>query len=277
MILSGYYLKCVLADNLAPFVDIVFQNPQSAHGFEIIVGVYAAAFRIYGDFAGYSRIAIGISKLMGIDLMTNFDRPYFAISPADFWRRWHISLSTWLRDYLYIPLGGNRRTGFLTYRNLMVTMLLGGLWHGAAWNFVAWGLFHGGILCIWRWVAERSERTAASTLKQEGDQSPLRILFFFHITCFGWILFFVKQLSDVPMLIANCVTDWQWNGSIGLLTIIAFASPVILMEATGRQSKQVHAVFSWSKPARLFVYAATTIAICLCAAGDQHEFIYFQF
>jgi D-alanyl-lipoteichoic acid acyltransferase DltB (MBOAT superfamily) len=126
LILTGFYLKCVIADNMAPIAQRVFDHPESVQGMEIVIGVWAAAFQIYGDFAGYSRIAIGVAKLFGIDLMTNFNRPYLAVNPSDFWRRWHISLSTWLRDYLYIPLGGSRVSKVLTYRNLMITIDLGG-------------------------------------------------------------------------------------------------------------------------------------------------------
>ena len=112
-------------------------------GSEVLIGLYAFAFQIYGDFSGYSSIARGISKWLGFDLVINFHNPYLAVTPSDFWKRWHISLSSWLRDYLYIPLGGNRRGRLVEYRNLMITMLLGGLWHGASWTFVAWGLYHG--------------------------------------------------------------------------------------------------------------------------------------
>src|ERR1043165_1234325 len=134
LILLGYFKKVVLADNMAPFTKQLFEQPQSMHGTEVLFGLYAFAFQIYGDFSGYSDIARGLSNLMGFDLMVNFERPYFAANPADFWRRWHISLSTWLRDYLYIPLGGNRRGTARMYGNLLLTMFLGGLWHGAAWH-----------------------------------------------------------------------------------------------------------------------------------------------
>ena len=128
---------------------------ERAIGLEVLVGVYAFAFQIYGDFSGYSSIARGISKWMGFDLVINFHNPYLAVTPSDFWQRWHISLSTWLRDYLYISLGGNRGGRLAEYRNLMLTMLLGGLWHGASWTFVAWGLYHGAILCAYRLAGVR--------------------------------------------------------------------------------------------------------------------------
>src|SRR5690606_31155747 len=134
LILWGLYKKVFVADNLAKIVDPVYSDPSSATGFLILIATYAFAFQIYADFSGYTDIARGTAKLMGFDIMLNFKLPYFATDPSDFWKRWHISLSQWLRDYLYIPLGGNRLGEWLTCRNLMITMALGGLWHGAAWN-----------------------------------------------------------------------------------------------------------------------------------------------
>ena len=144
----GYFQKMFIADNLADLVDAVFDPSATPNGLDVLVAIYAFAFQIYGDFAGYSNIARGLSKLMGIELNVNFLFPYFVISPAAFWRNWHISLSTWLRDYLYIPLGGNRGGEARTTRNLMITMVLGGLWHGAAWTFVLWGAYQGVVLVI---------------------------------------------------------------------------------------------------------------------------------
>ena len=143
LILSGLVKKVDVADGVAALVSDVFSHEHPS-GVEVAVGLVCFAVQIYGDFSGYSDIARGVSKLLGIELMTNFRQPYFSTNPSEFWRRWHISLSSWLRDYLYIPLGGNRNGPRNTYRNLMLTMLLGGLWHGAAWNFVLWGLFRAG-------------------------------------------------------------------------------------------------------------------------------------
>src|SRR5439155_447135 len=148
LVLIGLCKKLVIADNMAAIANTVFfrfSDGQAAgvSGAEALLGVYAFAFQIYGDFSGYSSIARGISKWLGFELVVNFDNPYLAVSPSDFWRRWHISLSSWLRDYLYIALGGNRGGTLLIYRNLILTMLLGGLWHGANWTFIAWGLYHG--------------------------------------------------------------------------------------------------------------------------------------
>ncbi|MCB0307720.1 MAG: MBOAT family protein, partial [Calditrichaeota bacterium] len=139
LILWGMFKKVVIADRLGLYVNSVYNNPTEWTGWPVFLATLFFAFQIYCDFSGYSDIAIGAARIMGFRLMENFRRPYLAQSPSEFWRRWHISLSSWLRDYLYVPLGGNRGGERKTYRNLFLTMLLGGLWHGAAWNFVAWG------------------------------------------------------------------------------------------------------------------------------------------
>ena len=144
----GFFKKMFFADNIAPFVDEIFSYPIGLDSFSIILGTIAFGIQIYGDFSGYSDIAIGAALILGFKLPINFNKPYFATSPADFWRRWHISLSTWLRDYLYIPLGGSKKSNGQTYLNLAVVMFLGGLWHGASWNFVIWGVLHGVYLAI---------------------------------------------------------------------------------------------------------------------------------
>jgi len=150
LVMLGLFMKVVVADNLALIANGGFSEHEDVTGADALMGVYAFAFQIYGDFAGYSLIARGVSKWLGIDLMTNFKMPYLARNPSDFWQRWHISLSSWLRDYLYIPLGGNRGKKWKVYRNLMLTMLIGGLWHGAGWTFICWGGLHGILLCIYR-------------------------------------------------------------------------------------------------------------------------------
>jgi D-alanyl-lipoteichoic acid acyltransferase DltB (MBOAT superfamily) len=148
LFLIGMFKKVVVADNLAPMVDLSFSNPSANSALTLLIGLYAFAFQIYADFSGYSDMARGLAKFMGFELMVNFEQPYFSSSITEFWRRWHISLSTWLRDYLYIPLGGNRLGTWNTYRNLFLTMLIGGFWHGASWNFVIWGGLHGVYLSV---------------------------------------------------------------------------------------------------------------------------------
>ena len=158
LILSGLFLKVVIANHLAThIVDDVFAAPNRHSSLEVLVAVYGYAVQIFADFCGYTNIAIGVALLLGFEFPQNFASPYTAVSLQDFWRRWHMTLSRWLRDYLYIPLGGNRKGRIFTYRNLMLTMLLGGLWHGAAWTFVVWGGIHGLGLAV-----ERATRLAAA-------------------------------------------------------------------------------------------------------------------
>ncbi|MFC1453529.1 MBOAT family O-acyltransferase, partial [Verrucomicrobiota bacterium] len=162
LILWGLFKKVFVADNLATIVDPVFALDGSPGGGQVLVALYAFAFQIYCDFSGYSDIARGVGKCLGFDIMLNFRLPYFARNPRDFWQRWHISLSSWLRDYLYIPLGGNRRGSARTYANLAIVMLLGGLWHGAAGTFILWGGYHGFLLIAHRWLSQRFPEAASS-------------------------------------------------------------------------------------------------------------------
>jgi alginate O-acetyltransferase complex protein AlgI len=274
LILLGYVKKVVLADNMALLTTPMFENPQSVHGTEVLFGLYAFAFQIYGDFSGYSDIARGLANLMGFDLALNFRRPYLAVNPADFWRRWHISLSTWLRDYLYIPLGGNRDGTRRTYRNLMITMVLGGLWHGAGLHYLVWGIFHGVLLCVHRAAAPLVARLSfprAAALWRSASA-----IAFFHITCFGWLLFAVKGLPDVPILLRN-MGEASFHGRLVLMTLLLFAAPLMLMEIMEERADGVVVVKSWSPMLRLACYASIVAAIVLCGAFDRHAFIYFQF
>ena len=279
LILLGYCQKVVLADNMTPFTRPMFEEPQAFFGLSVIVGVYAAAFQIYGDFAGYSNIARGLAKVMGFDLMVNFNRPYLAANPGDFWRRWHISLSTWLRDYLYIPLGGNRHGKLATHRNLMITMLLGGLWHGAAWNFVAWGLFHGTLLSIHRVMRPSLERIEPQGRLGRIVWKTSTTIGFFHLTCLGWLLFFVKSLGDVPLLLRQMIDPFVINidAIYGILTILAFAGPIVLLEAFQEIRGVPYLAKFWPRPVRFCCYACAVVAIILCGDVGQHEFVYFQF
>lgn len=202
LILSGLIKKAVISDYISiNFVDRVFSNPELYTGFENLVAVYGYAIQIYCDFSGYSDIAIGLALLMGFKLPDNFRSPYKALSMTDFWRRWHISLSTWLRDYLYIPLGGNRKGKSRTYLNLMITMLLGGLWHGAAWKFVIWGGLHGAVLAIEKLLKFVKIKSTVFT----------RIagwFITFHLVCLGWI-FFRASDHHTGLSILNKITGFS--------------------------------------------------------------------
>ena len=193
--LLGLIKKVVIADGVAGSVDAVFTGADPTR-WDVIVGSWLFAVQIYGDFSGYTDIARGVAMILGFGLMRNFAQPYFAANPQEFWRRWHISLSTWLRDYLYISLGGNRGGRVATYRNLMLTMVLGGLWHGAAWNFVLWGAYQGGLLAVHRAIvgprAGAARRSALAPFWR-----ILKVAAFFQVVCYGWLLFRATSLDQI--------------------------------------------------------------------------------
>jgi alginate O-acetyltransferase complex protein AlgI len=201
LILSGLFLKVVIANHLAAhIVDEVFAAPDQHSSLEVLVAVYAYAVQIFADFCGYTNIAIGIALLLGFQFPQNFNSPYAAVSLQDFWRRWHMTLSRWLRDYLYIPLGGNRKGRVRTYVNLLVTMLLGGLWHGAAWTFVVWGGIHGVGLSVERALGGIRPTSAATRW--------LARLVTFHVVCFAWIFFRADSLSRAGQVLERLFTAW---------------------------------------------------------------------
>lgn len=278
--LIGYLKKVVIADRLAPFVDWGFAtgNPPFTDATSWLV-LYAFAFQIYGDFSGYSDIARGLAKLMGFELVHNFKAPYLTSNPASFWRHWHISLSVWLRDYLYIPLGGNRGGAFETVRNLMTTMLLGGLWHGAGFAFLAWGLFHGLLLVLHRgWLSLVGG--SGGTSRAGGWLLALQVVVFFHITCIGWLLFrsgsLPRQISQVETILGFLRTLWvppaQWSG---------FVWPVILLGSLALLLQWKHAAMdcfsAWSARRQAAGVAAVLTAIASIGVFDGSSFIYFQF
>lgn len=272
LLLLGFFKKVVVADNLAPLANDVFNAPGQVQGLGVFAGLLAFTFQIYGDFSGYSDIARGSARLMGFDLMLNFRMPYFATTPSDFWRRWHISLSTWLRDYLYIGLGGNRGGTWMTYRNLLLTMVLGGLWHGAAWHFVAWGAFHGLLLVAYR----PGEKALAAWFARSTANRLAGMALFFFWTLFGWLLFRVNHLADVPVLLGAMLQP-VGSGRLTLLTLACFAGPLLLLEALQERAGDMLVVKRWPAPARLACYAACVAAIMLCGSVERIQFIYFQF
>jgi len=198
MIISGLIKKAVISDYISlNFVDRIFDSPLSYTSFENLMAVYGYALQIYCDFSGYSDMAIGLALLMGFTLPKNFDNPYKSSSLAEFWRRWHISLSTWLRDYLYIPLGGNRKGKARTFLNLFLTMLIGGLWHGAAWKFVVWGGLHGAGLVVERFFKQ------FITLPKNYFISFIRTLLTFHFVVFCWVFFRAGSFNEASIVISQ--------------------------------------------------------------------------
>jgi alginate O-acetyltransferase complex protein AlgI len=204
LILSGLFLKVVIANDLAThIVDDVFAAPARHSSLEVLVAVYAYAVQIFADFCGYTNIAIGVALLLGFRFPQNFNAPYTAVSLQDFWRRWHMTLSRWLRDYLYIPLGGNRKGRLATYRNLLLVMLLGGLWHGAAWTFVVWGGIHGAGLAVERFVRDRRGERAPSAVR-----AWIGRIVTFHVVCFAWIFFRADSFGRAADLIRQLFDAW---------------------------------------------------------------------
>ena len=285
-ILIGLMKKIVIADNMAPIVNAVFNAPASeVTGPQCMIAVYAFAFQIYGDFSGYSSIAQGVSKWMGIDLMFNFRMPYFSITPSDFWRRWHISLSQWLRDYLYIPLGGNRGSRLFTYKNLMLTMILGGLWHGAALTFIAWGLFHGLILCLYRPI----EQTLQILIARSLFVRIVATFVMFHLVCFSWLLFRAESLTQAMAMMQLMTQDTSgWTGAVSSFSaaplfwsssaLIGFyAGPLIVYELWVEQRGRMLGLLTTAWPIRAGVYAYFVLMMWFFPPPTASVFIYFQF
>ena len=197
LMVMGFFKKMFFADNIAPLVNEIFSNPYGLESFTIILGAIAFGFQIYGDFSGYTDIAIGAALILGFKLPVNFNKPYFAISPSDFWRRWHISLSSWLRDYLYIPLGGNKKSNTRTYANLTTVMFLGGLWHGASWNFVVWGLLHGVYLAVHKIIGDKFPVLKESEFLKSKSGKIVSIFVTQYFIFLAWIAFRVQDTDDI--------------------------------------------------------------------------------
>ena len=279
LLIWGYYKKVVIADNLARIANPVFNGGTSVEGLDLLVGVLAFTFQIYGDFSGYSDIARGLSKLMGFDLMVNFKLPYFASSPSDFWRRWHISLSSWLRDYLYISLGGNRRGVGMTYRNLFLTMLLGGLWHGAAWNFVIWGAYHGGILIMYRLLDKSSHvsETAGETFRTQAVWL-LRVSVMFILTIVGWIIFRSGSVTQIVHIITSMgITPQSTDAVQNLLEVAFYVLPLCIVQVIQHRSGNLLVLTDLPAVARILIYGFLLACIVVFGVDGSTEFIYFQF
>ncbi|QDV83001.1 MBOAT family O-acyltransferase [Planctomycetes bacterium TBK1r] len=274
MITKGLFKKAVIADNLAPLVATAFDS-ESPHCAQVLIGVYAFAFQIYGDFSGYTDIARGVGRMMGYKLSLNFRLPYFATSPSEFWKRWHVSLSSFLRDYLYIPLGGNRGGTVKTYRNLLVTMLLGGLWHGAAWTFVIWGLYHGLLLIVY----ERFARTMSLSDATLRRTYWLRLSVMFHLTCVGWLIFRAESFAQLRSMVAGLVQFQSLSlGDLqGAWKLMLLAGPLLIIQAAKEYTKCLNFVPSLSPLPRLAIYAGCVVAILTFGSFGKQAFIYFQF
>lgn len=284
LILCGLFKKTVISDYISlNFVDRIFDDPLLYTGVENLFGVYGYALQIYCDFSGYSDMAIGIALLLGFRFNINFDSPYQSATITEFWRRWHISLSSWLKDYLYISLGGNRKGNVRTYINLLITMLLGGLWHGASVSFILWGALHGVSLAVHKFVMGRF-----SGFKQLGSEMKpwrrvLGVLITFHIVCFGWIFFRADSLKTVGEILSQIVTNFHpevfmqfVTGYKGVFALMVIGYIFHFMPKSVENTLQGVVTRSPLLIQAIMLAIAIFVVVQFKSAGVQ-PFIYFQF
>jgi alginate O-acetyltransferase complex protein AlgI len=279
LFLVGLVKKVVVADNVSPLVDHVFGSPQGLSSLVIWIATVGFAIQIYCDFSGYTDMARGVSRMLGFEIPINFRYPYLARTITDFWRRWHISLSSWLRDYLYVPLGGNRHGTFATYRNLLLTMALGGLWHGASWNFVLWGLYQGGLLALERAVG----------IGEPGRGSWLRVAIRWavcqYLVLLGWVLFRVTDSADLAYCVRKFVMpDFAlqlMDLGLGNFNPFVVAGVVAGFAVAHLASFRAGGISEWLDAQgpckRGLVWVASVLVLIVFWPSEQSAFIYFQF
>ncbi|MBF94283.1 MAG: hypothetical protein CMH58_03875 [Myxococcales bacterium] len=275
LILLGFLKKCLIADHLGLFVDTTWSQGAAETGASNLVAAYAYTFQIYFDFSGYTDIGRGVARMLGIHLPENFDRPYMALGIRDFWRRWHMSLSRWLRDYLFISLGGSRGTSAKTYRNLLITMVLGGLWHGAAWGFILWGLLHGLALTVERWFHDQPVwRTRLARFNHYRAYRVAVRLLTFHLVLVGWILFrLVDGAQCLKALRLMIRLEGGWPPTL-TPTIIAIAAMALIYFLT---TSHRETLIRQKLPKPMLVIVCLAIGFTIGFGPLHNPFIYFQF
>jgi len=284
-ILWGLFKKIVIADNCAEFVNIIFEDPSAHSSSTLILGVILFSFQIYGDFSGYSDIAIGVARLFGFKLMRNFAYPYFSRNIGEFWRRWHISLSTWFRDYLYIPIGGSRGSTLLQIRNIFIVFLVSGFWHGASWNFLCWGGLH--ALFFIPLVLMKRNRTFLHSIKTKwlfpSLKEGLLIVFTFSITSLAWVFFRAESVSESLHYFQGMFSDSIFTvpdilRDIKAIVLVLFIFGLVFIEWIARDHQYgiERITQKWSRPLRYGFYYGLTMAIFMFK-GIPQDFIYFQF
>ena len=275
LLLVGAFKKVFVADNCALLANYAFDPQTKLNAPWALLGVLAFAFQIYGDFSGYTDMARGSARLLGIRLSENFHLPYAARGPSDFWRRWHITLSTWFRDYVYIPLGGNRRGTVRTLINLWITMLLAGLWHGASWTFVLWGGYHAALLMLYRFtpiLGDLETDGRASRLKRAGATGLM-----FCFTLLGWAIFRAQSLQEFGAWTSALL---QWGPTLPWLKPAAWLAihiaPLVLLQLATRQQKDEAELDHLTWPQRGMIFILLFL-LFTCSINSEQEFIYFQF
>ena len=277
LILWGYFKKVVIADQAAQVANLVFKDPAAFTGGEILLGILAFTIQIYGDFSGYSDIARGTAKLMGFELMVNFRLPYFAISPSDFWQRWHISLSSWLRDYLFFPLGGPYGSRPRQVFTVMVTFLLSGLWHGAAWNFVIWGAYHGAIIVAYDLAGWRK---APAHKAAGGGSTPAylaRMGLMFVLTLIGWVIFRAESPAQIGTILTRVGLDVSAAGLPLARTVLLAALPLVVVQILQHRRRDLLAPARLPGWQRIPLYTLLLAGLAVLGVRQSVDFIYFQF
>ena len=271
-LLWGMFMKVAVADRLGIYVDTVYSNYLNYSGFTTFISIIFYSFQIYADFAGYSLMALGIAKLLGYDIINNFQQPYFAFSITNFWRRWHISLSRWLKDYIYIPLGGSRCSSKRTYFNIFITFLVSGIWHGASWNFILWGALHGIFQIVEKALHLQKEPEKGFIIK------AIRVVITFFLATFAWIFFRMPTLNDAIGIIVHSVKDFtsfsimtEQRTSIMLTLPILIAHDIYLEYLSGKQ-------YWWNNDiTRWMLYVTLFVIILIAGVLDSGQFIYVSF
>jgi D-alanyl-lipoteichoic acid acyltransferase DltB (MBOAT superfamily) len=279
LVMGGLFKKVVISSFLASaIVDPVFGTPGQHSGLEILVAIYAYAIQIYADFSGYTDIAIGVALLLGFKFPENFDAPYSARSIQDFWRRWHMTLSRWLRDYLYIPLGGSRGPRWKTYRNVMITMLLGGLWHGAAWTFVFWGGLHGAGLAVGRWKRERRLARGLPAMAEEPLAQVWQRVATFHLVCLGWLFFRADSIATAFGMLGRLFTAFGPAPAVTPVVLLVIAGMLLVQFVPRELPARLQDGFSHLRPAAQgAILGGALFAITTLGPQGVAPFIYFRF
>ena len=277
LMLFGLVKKIVIADHLSVFVDDVFKTPNAFNWFTIVLAIISYSIQIYFDFSGYSDIAIGCAKCFGYDFCPNFNMPYISENVTVFWRRWHISLSSWLKEYLYISLGGNRKGKFRQFANLLITMILGGFWHGASWTFVVWGVLHGVALCIDKIFTKKKQRSIPFKC--------IGVVATYTFVCFSWIFFRAETFTKAWQIIKGIITFQSGVSQPFFWTFVAVAvliagTCVAIFKAKKENCSQINGfypVFKLSSIKGLTIFFIVCGLILGLAFTGEHPFVYFQF